>query len=141
MVSMKLRIFICVLFISLFVTGNLCAQKIQVKKDSATAYVESDGTIYSAVKSVIGYFKIDNTIQNSGHFVIGYLLPSGDILDDSTKLIGYIEKDGTVRNGDGAKLGQVLDDGTVIDNKNRTLVKAPEIKREWLAVVYFFFEE
>jgi hypothetical protein len=139
---MRFKIVICFL-LSVFIFGaaNLHAQKIEIKKDSLKNYIESDGTIYNAVKSVIGYIKIDNSIENSGHFVIGHLLPNGDILNDSNKLVGYIEADGTVKNARGIKLGAILDDGTIEDNKHKTLDTAPGIRKEWLAVVYFFFAE
>lgn len=139
---MSMKYFICFLFLTIFFPReNLFAQKIAVKKDTVTATIESDGTIYSVVKTIVGYIKLDNSIENSGHFIIGYLMPNGDILNDSNVLVGYMEADGTVRNSKQVKLGTILDDGTVLDAKNRTICTAKGIKKEWLAVVCFFFEE
>ena len=139
---MHIKLFFYFLFVAIsYPSGNFHAQKIEVKKDSATAHIESDGTIYSTVKTIVGYINVDNTIENSGHFVIGYLMPNGNVLNESKILVGYIEADGTVKNEENVKLGKVLDDGTVLDKKNRTIYTAPEIKKEWLAVVCFFFEE
>jgi hypothetical protein len=69
------------------------------------------------------------------------LLPNGDVLNEKNALVGYIEADGTVRNAKDEKLGTILDDGTVLDANRKTLGTGVGISKEWLAVVYFFFEE
>ena len=80
-------------------------------------------TIESGSRSTIGYIKSDGTIENS-----------------SRSTVGYVKSDGTVENSSRSTLGYIKDDGTVENSSRSTIGYAKGIKKEWVAVVYFFFK-
>jgi len=49
------------------------------------------------------------------------------------------KKDGTVQSSNYSTLGYIKDDGTVQNSSYSTLGYAKGIKKEWVAVTFFFF--
>ncbi|MGE8513186.1 MAG: 5-fold beta-flower protein, partial [Chryseobacterium culicis] len=54
--------------------------------------------------------------------------------------VGYVKKDGTVENSSHSTIGYIKDDGTVENSNHSTIGYARGIKKEWAAIVYFFFK-
>ena len=54
--------------------------------------------------------------------------------------VAYVKKDGTIQNSSYSTLGYVKDDGTVQNSSYSTLGYAKNVKKEWAAVVFFFFK-
>jgi hypothetical protein len=102
---------------------GLTAQTIESSSHSTTGYVKSDGTIENSSHSTKGYIKNDGTIENSSHSTIGYIKSDGTIENSSHSTVGYVKKDGTVENSSHSTIGH-----------------ADGVKREWAAVVFFFFK-
>ena len=80
-------------------------------------------TIESSNRGTAGYIKSDGTIENSSHATVGYIKSDGTIENSSHSTIGYIKSDGTVENSSHSTIGY-----------------ARGVKKEWAAVVYFFFK-
>ena len=60
------------------------------------------------------------------------------IRNASNAQVGTIERDGTIRNRSNSQIGKVESDGTVRDASNSKMGSAPGIKKEWVAVFFFF---
>ncbi|WP_410672533.1 5-fold beta-flower protein [Chryseobacterium rhizoplanae] len=65
---------------------------------------------------------------------------AGTIENQNRSTVGYVKKDGTVESGSRTTLGYIKDDGTVENSSRSTIGYAKGIKKEWAAVVYFFFK-
>lgn len=78
-------------------------------------------------------------LENSSHSTIGYIKDDGTIENSSHSTVGYFKKDGTVENSSHSTIGYVKNDGTVENSSHSTIGYASGVKREWVAVVYFFF--
>ncbi len=83
--------------------------------------------------------KKDGTIRNSSYSTIGYLDDDGRVKNASYSTVGYIKKDGTVQNSSYSTIGYVKEDGTVQNSSRSTIGHASGIRREWAAIVFFFF--
>jgi hypothetical protein len=53
--------------------------------------------------------------------------------------VGYVREDGRVQNSSYSTIGYVRDDGRVQNSSYSTIGYARGIKKEWAAVVFFFF--
>src|SRR5690554_5051296 len=104
-----------------FLGINTQAQRVQSSNYSTMYYISSDGKIQDSSYKTVGYIK-DGRIQDSSYKTIGYVR-DGRIQDASYRTVGYIDKDGRVQDG-----------------SYRTLGYASGISREWIAVVFFFFQ-
>jgi hypothetical protein len=119
---------------------NVKAQTIESSSHSTTGYVKSDGTIENSSHSTKGYIKNDGTIENSSHSTIGYIKSDGTIENSSHSTVGYVKSDGTVENSSHSTIGYVKSDGTVENSSHSTIGHANGTKKEWAAVVFFFFK-
>jgi hypothetical protein len=54
--------------------------------------------------------------------------------------VGYVKSDGTVENSSHSTIGYVKDNGTVENSSHSTIGHASGVKKEWAAVVFFFFK-
>ena len=54
--------------------------------------------------------------------------------------MGYVKKNGTVQDSSYRTLGYIKDNGTVQNSNYSTLGYAKGVKKEWAAVVFFFFK-
>ena len=79
------------------------------------------------------------TIENSSHSTTGYIKSDGTIQNSSYSTVGYVKSDGTVQNSSYSTIGYVKEDGTVQNSSYSTIGYAKGVKKEWAAVVYFFF--
>jgi len=118
----------------------LSAQTIQSAGYNTTGYIKPDGTIQNRSYSTVGYIKSNGTIQNASYSTIGYIKSDGTIQNSSYSVVGYVKKDGTVQNSSYSTVGFVKEDGTVQDKSYATLGYARGVKKEWAAVVFFFFK-
>ena len=129
------------LFILLFAFPALTyAQRIQSGNYSTTGYVKSDGTIQNRNYSTVGYIKPDGRIQNRNYSTIGYIKSDGTIQNNNYSTVGYVKSDGRVQDRNYSTLGYVKDDGRVQNQNYQTLGYARGVRKEWAAVVFFFFE-
>jgi hypothetical protein len=53
--------------------------------------------------------------------------------------VGYVKADGTVQNSSYSAIGYIKKDGTVQNRNYSTIGYASGVKKEWAAVVFFFF--
>ncbi len=128
------------LFIILFSFPALAyAQRIQSGNYSTTGYVKSDGTIQNRNYSTVGYIKPDGRIQNRNYSTIGYIKSDGTIQNHHYATVGYVKSDGRVQDRYYSTLGYVKDDGCVQNQNYQTLGYARGVRKEWAAVVFFFF--
>lgn len=58
----------------------------------------------------------------------------------SYSTVGYIKEDGRVQNGSYSTIGYVKKDGTVQNGSYSTIGHASGVKKEWAAIVFFFFD-
>ncbi|PKF73854.1 5-fold beta-flower protein [Chryseobacterium sp. PMSZPI] len=79
-------------------------------------------------------------IESGSHNTNGYIKSDGTIESSSHSTVGYVKKDGTIENSSHSTLGYIKDDGTVENSSHSTIGYAKGIKKEWAAVVYFFFK-
>lgn len=79
------------------------------------------------------------TIENGSHSTTGYVKSDGTIENSSHSTKGYIKSDGTIENSSHSTIGYVKSDGTVENASHSTIGHAGNVKREWAAVVFFFF--
>ena len=79
------------------------------------------------------------TIQNNNYGTKGYIKPDGTIQNSSYSTVGYFKPDGRVQNSSYATIGYIKEDGTVQNSNYSTLGYAKGVKKEWAAVVFFFF--
>ena len=107
---------------------------------STTGYIKSDGTIQNSSYSTKGHIKSDGTIQNASYSTIGHIKSDGTIQNSSYSTVGYVKDDGTVQNSSYSTIGHIKDDGTVQNASYSTIGHAAGVKKEWAAVVYFFFK-
>jgi len=128
------------LIISTLFTMNLGAQTIQNGSYSTTGHIKADGTIQNSSYSTVGHIKSDGTIQNASYSTIGHIKSDGTIQNSSYSTVGYVKKDGTVQNSSYSTIGHIKDDGTVQNSSYSTIGHASGIKKEWVAVVFFFFK-
>lgn len=69
----------------------------------------------------------------------GKVKRDGTIKNKSVSTVGYVKKDGTVENSSHSTLGYIKNNGTVENSSHGTVGYASGIKKEWAAVVFFFF--
>ena len=62
------------------------------------------------------------------------------ITNSSYSTTGYIKSDGTIQNSSYSTIGHIKDDGTVQNSSYSTIGHASGVKKEWAAVVFFFFK-
>lgn len=130
---------ICLIISALF-TLNTGAQTIQNSSYSTTGYVKSDGTIQNSSYSTVGHIKEDGTIQDASYRTIGHIKSDGTIQNDSYSTVGHVKEDGTVQNSSYSTIGHIKEDGTVQNSSYSTIGHASGVKKEWIAVVFFFFK-
>lgn len=128
---------IFLLFVSL-IGFSVQAQKIQSSSYSTMYYINSDGRIQDNNYRTLGYIK-DDKIQDNSYKTIGYIR-DGKVQDNSYRTVGYIDKNGKVQDNSYRTLGYIDSNGKVQDNSYKTLGYASGVKREWVAVVFFFFQ-
>ena len=97
--------------------------------------------LFICILFFISAFSINaQTIENSSYSTTGYIKPDGTIQNSSYSTVGYFKKDGTVQNSSYSTIGYVKEDGTVQNSSYSTIGYAKDVKREWAAVVFFFFK-
>jgi len=116
------------------------AQTIKSSTYSTRGYIKSDGTIQNSHYITVGYIKSDGTIQNAGYTQIGKITSNGAIQDAHYSTIGYIDAKGTVKNSHYSEIGRIDDNGTVYNAHLAGIGYAQGVKKEWAAVVFFFFD-
>jgi hypothetical protein len=84
-------------------------------------------------------FSDAQTIQAGNYSTTGYIKPDGTIQNSSYSTVGYIKPDGRIQNRSYSTIGYVKDDGTVQNSSYSTIGYARGVKKEWAAVVFFFF--
>ncbi|NIG56532.1 5-fold beta-flower protein [Chitinophaga sp. Cy-1792] len=115
------------------------AQTIKSHDYTSRYSVNSDGVIRNSGGSTAGYIKSDGRVENAGHETIGYV--KGDrVTDKGYSTIGYIKSDGKIQNSGYETLGYIKADGKVLDRNYSTLGYASGVKREWAALIFFFFD-
>lgn len=134
---MKKTLFTCFLLLNLSI---LNAQTIESGNRSTTGYIKTDGTIENSSRSTVGYIRSDGTIEDKSRSTIGYIKSDGTIENKSRSTVGYVKKDGTIENSSRSTIGYIKDDGTVENSSRSTIGYAKGIRKEWAAVVYFFFK-
>lgn len=115
------------------------AQKVEVCSSSCANGVKSDGSILKG-SSTVGKIESDGTIENTSNSTIGYIKSNGTIENSSHSTVGYVKSDGTVENSSHSTIGYVKSDGTVENSSRSTIGKVPGVKKEWVAVAFFFFK-
>jgi len=61
------------------------------------------------------------------------------IENSSGSTVGKVTSDGTVENSSGSTIGKITDDGSVENSSGSTIGRASGVRKEWAAVVFFFF--
>jgi hypothetical protein len=107
---------------------------------STTGHIKSDGTIQNSSYSTKGHIKSDGTITDASYKTIGHIKSDGTIQDASYRTVGHVKDDGTVQNASYSTIGHIKDDGTVQNASYSTIGHASGVKKEWAAVVFFFFK-
>lgn len=92
----------------------------------------------SAMLLTVGMYA--QSITNSSHSTTGYIKSDGTIENSSHSTVGYVKSDGTVENSSHSTIGYVKSDGTVENSSHSTIGHASGVKKEWAAVVFFFFD-
>ena len=115
------------------------AQTIQSSNYGTKGYVKANGTIQNSSYATVGYIKSNGTIQDKSYATIGYIKNNGTIQEKSYRTVGYVKKNGTVQSSNYSTLGYIKDDGTVQNSSYTTIGYARGVKKEWAAVVFFFF--
>ena len=133
--NMKKFFLLTILFFLAIVANG---QTIQSSNYSTKGYIRSDGTIQNSSYKTVGYIRNDK-IQDSSYRTIGYIR-NGTIQDSSYRTVGYVKDNGTVQNSSYRTLGYIKDNGTVQNSSYSTLGYARGVKKEWAAVVFFFFK-
>jgi hypothetical protein len=126
--------------LAVFTISLAHGQKITNGSYNTTGHIKSDGTIQNSSYSTKGHIKSDGTIQNASYSTIGHIKSDGTIQDGSYRTVGYVKKDGTVQNSSYSTIGHIKDDGTVQNSSYSTIGHAKGVKKEWAAVVFFFFK-
>lgn len=134
---MKKILFLATLLLTFTIAHS---QTIQSKNYGTTGYIKSNGTIQNSRYKTVGYIKNNGTIQNSSYRTIGYIKSNGTIQNSSYSTVGYVKKNGTVQDSSYRTLGYIKDNGTVQNSNYSTLGYAKGVKKEWAAVVFFFFK-
>ncbi len=131
--------FLLSLMLTAFVFSFSYAQKVEVCGGSCANGVKSDGYIYKG-SSTVGKIESDGTIENTSNSTVGYIKSNGTIENSSRSTVGYVKSDGTVENSSHSTIGYVKSDGTVENSSHSTIGKVSGVKREWVAVAFFFFK-
>ncbi len=77
-----------------------------------------------------------NRIANSSGSTTGYIR-GNDIRDSRSSFVGSI-RGNYVYNSYNSRIGEIRDDGSIYDSRNSFFGKAKGVKKEWVAVFYFF---
>src|SRR5450755_3839863 len=80
------------------------------------------------------------TLSDSHGSSIGNIKSDGTVEDSHGSTAGHIKSDGTVEDSHGSTIGHIKSDGTIEDSHGSTIGHANSIKREWVAVAFFFFK-
>jgi hypothetical protein len=80
------------------------------------------------------------TLSYSHGTKTGQIKSDGTIEDSHGSTAGHIKSDGTVEDSHGSTIGHIKSNGTVEDSHGSTIGRAPGVKREWVAVAFFFFK-
>lgn len=73
--------------------------------------------------------------------VTGMMLTNAQTIESGSRnTLGYINNDGTIESSSHSTIGYIRSDGTVENASRSTIGYARGIKKEWAAVVYFFFK-
>jgi len=131
----KLLIFL--LIITGWVSAN--AQAIESSSHCVAGWVEKDGTIKNSTTAIVGYFKSD-TIETSSHGILGFMKPDGTIEDENHKVVGYLMPSGNIDNKDHLTVGYINKECTVENGAHSIIGYAKGVKKEWIAVVFFFIK-
>ncbi|CAN5353477.1 hypothetical protein BH09BAC1_BH09BAC1_07580 [soil metagenome] len=130
-------LFSLLLAFSVFSVGY--AQKVEVCGSSCANGIGSDGYIKKGSSSV-GKIESDGTIENTSNSTLGYIKSNGTIENSSHSTVGYVKSDGTIENSSHSTIGYVKSDGTVENSSHSTIGKVSGVKKEWVAVAFFFFK-
>jgi hypothetical protein len=134
---MKKLLCVCLILSGSFFVSH--AQSLSDSHGSSTGQIKSDGTVEDSHGSTAGHIRSDGTIEDSHGSTIGHIKSDGTIEDSHGSTIGKVENNGTIDDSHGSTIGHVRSDGTVEDSHGSTIGHASGIKREWVAVAFFFF--
>lgn len=135
MTMRHLMLLIC----ALFCATTLYAQEIKLSDGKQVGSIATDGTIHNRSNARIGKINSDGTIRDRNNSQIGKIDSDGTVRDRSGSQVGKIRSDGTVYDRNNSQIGKVESDGTVRNRQNTQIGKATGVKREWVAVAFFFF--
>ena len=79
-------------------------------------------------------------VQQTESAPFGSQQSNGIIRNRSNTQIGRIDADGVVRNSSNTQIGKIEADGVLRNSSNAQIGSAKGIRREWAAVVFFFFD-
>lgn len=111
------------------------AQNVYDSYNSTCGYIYSDGRVCNSSGTTIGRFYGDR-IANSSGSTTGYIR-GNDIRDSRSSFVGSI-RGNYVYNSYNSRVGEIRDDGSIYDSRNSFFGKAKGVKKEWVAVFYFF---
>lgn len=131
--------YLFLLIFSLFSLTTVCAQEVKLSDGKQIGSISSDGTIRNRSNAQIGKISSDGTIRDRNNTQIGKIESDGTVRDRSGSQVGRIKSDGTVYDRNNSQIGKVESDGTVRNRQNSQIGKASGVKREWVAVAFFFF--
>ena len=100
-----------------------------------------DGVIRDRSNTQIGKIESDGIIRDRSNSQIGKIESDGTIRNRNNAQIGKVQSDGIVRDRSYSQIGKIESDGTVRDRSNSQIGSASGIKKEWVAVAFFFFVE
>jgi len=119
-------------------TAQEKSMELRGKNDQVLVNVFADGTVRNTLHVRIGKFESDGKMRDTVNVSIGRIEANGTIRDKQDKRIGKIEADGTVRDEQDRRMGKIESDGTIRDTLNVRIGRAPGMKKEWAAAIYFF---
>ncbi|GAB1409553.1 hypothetical protein MASR1M90_07070 [Desulfovibrionales bacterium] len=132
----KLTVFTLVLLLCIPVLTLATDGSIRNERNQLIGVIRSDGTVRNA-STTIGMIKADGTIRNMST-TTGKIAADGTIRNSTNQILGKVESDGTVRNERNQILGKIENNGTVKNGRNQNMGSAPGLKKEWVAVFFFF---
>lgn len=97
--------------------------------------ITNNGTFKSTTNKILGRIQ-NERIQSSNGITLGWV-NEDTIRDKSGNKIGLIQNN-KVRSSSGKLLGFISDNGIARDSHGRQLGIMKNVRREWIAVYYFF---